>query len=142
MVTTTEDPVTDSTDAAGHPCRTRATTATLTAAPIGWPELAWFKQTTYWCWNGSIVTTHTTSLNAGTTSSGAATGWTYDGVVDGSKGWHCYLANGGTRPCSGNTEYAEGAFTDCFQPVHQCPIGSWYPFVQQWENYHGGYFHN
>jgi len=135
---TTEDTAIDSTDSAGHPCRTRTFERDLVQWPFGWPTLAWFKMRTYWCWNGSIVTTHTTNVTGGTTGSGAASGWDYGGVVSGSNGWHCYVANGGSRPCSGNTEYAEGGFTEC---LAKC-IGSWYPFSQQWENYHGGYFHN
>lgn len=136
---TAEDTAVDSTDSAGNPCRTRTFERDLVQAPFNWPTLAWFKMRTFWCWNGSIVTTHTTNVNGGTTAPGAALGWDYAGVVSGSEGWHCYVASGGTRPCSGNTEYAEGKFTDCV-PGH-C-IGSWFPFIQQWENYHGGYFHN
>lgn len=137
-IITTETTQATAPDSAGNPCATRSFERQLVAWPLNWPELAWFKMRTYWCWNGTIVTTHSTSTTGGVTSSGAASGWDYVGVI--SSGWHCYVAKGGTRPCSGNTEYAEGKFTDCVAKVG-C-IASWYPYIQEWENYHGGFFHN
>jgi len=99
---------------------------------------AWFKETTYWCWNGAIVTTHTTTYDEGLTAIGIADQWEYQGIVGGSEGWHCYVAAGGSRPCSGNTEYAEGQFEQCLLHLG-CDGLYWNPEAQLWQNYHGGY---
>lgn len=137
-VTTTEGPTILSTNSAGDPCATRSFERDLVEAPFGWPEDAWFKMTTYWCWNNVIVTYHNTYETGGVTTFGALEGWSYNGV--GSSGWYCYRASGSTRNCSGNTEYAQGSFSACVFKVG-C-IANWYPFIQEWENYRGGFFHN
>jgi len=138
VVTSVSDVVT-STDAAGDPCATRSFEIDLVEEPLDWPEDAWFKMTTHWCWNGLTVKSHTTNETAGVTAFGSVEGWAYNGIVPGSDGWYCYVAKGSSRNCSGNTEYAQGAFSDCQYGV--C-IAHWSPFIQEWENYHGGFFHN
>jgi hypothetical protein len=59
--------------------------------------------------------------------------------VAGTEGWHCYVAAGSHRNCSGNTEYAEGGFRSCVPHVN---CESSYVYLQSWENYKGRYVHN
>jgi hypothetical protein len=127
-------------NAAGNSCRSDFFSWNLTQAPFGWPVLAWYKMTTYYCWNGVIVTSHSTREDGGVTASGSAAGWTYNGNVNGSVGWNCYIAYGSTRQCSGNTEYAQGSFQDCL--IKFGCVDNWYPQIQEWENYHGQFLHN
>jgi hypothetical protein len=134
---TVDGPTVTSVDSAGDPCATRSFEIDLVEWPLGWPTDAWYKMTTYWCWNGVIVTTHHTYQTHGITTFGSAEGWTYNGQ---SSGWWCYVASGSHRNCSGNTEWAQGDFQDCVVKVG-C-IGNWNPFIQEWENYHGGFYHN
>jgi hypothetical protein len=139
-ITGAESTTVISTNSAGDPCATGSFEFDLVQWPFNWPTLAWFKMTTYWCWNGVIVTYHNTREAGGVTSSGSAAGWSYTGIVQGSDGWYCYVAKGSHRNCSGNTEFAQGSFPECAFKVG-C-ISSWNPQIQEWENYHGGFFHN
>ena len=116
--------------AAAVHCKTNSVQGDLVSQPGGWPILAWFKQTTYWCYNG---TSHKTNYTAGVTGTGSVIGYAYKGIVQGSRGAHCYRAAGSHRKCSGNTEYAEGEFQACETN---------YIYLQSWENYKGKYFHN
>jgi hypothetical protein len=133
---TQEGPVVTSTDSAGNPCATRSFEIDLVEQPLGWPTDAWYKMTTHWCWNGRIVTSHNTYQTYGITTVGSLEGWEYDGETS---GWWCYVASGSTRSCSGNTEWAQGHFKAV---QYNIQIGSWSPFIQEWENYHGGFLHN
>ncbi len=108
----------------------------LYAAPFNWPELAWFTMNTYFCWNGRIVTYHSTNIQGQATGPGSATGWAYQGTIASGTGWYCYVANGSTVNCSGNEEYAQGNFTDCVLK-YGC-IGNWQPYIAEWQNYKGG----
>lgn len=120
-------------------CKTDSLKGNVVSEPGGWPILAWFEQTTYWCYNGKIVTSHKTHYTAGVTASGTLAGLTFEGIVSGSEGWNCYRAAGSSRACSGNTEYAEGWFQSCVPHVN---CESSYVYLQSWENYKGQYFHN
>jgi hypothetical protein len=134
VVVTTERTVSAPTmSSATSGCRTYKYTAKLNEWP-GWPEDAWYEMDTYFCWNGVIVTYHSTSTKYGTTVVGKAEGWQFDG--QGELGFHCYVAVGSTRNCSGNTEYRQGHFSLCVPQVG-CRVG-WDPTIQEWENYHGG----
>jgi hypothetical protein len=95
--------------------------------------LANYYMYTYWCWNGSIVTTHTTWESGSVTGTGSATGWEYEGVIESS--FNCYYAN--SNRCSGNHETSEGKFQACIVKVG-C-YSSWYPYDQQYETYNGGW---
>jgi hypothetical protein len=136
MTTSTAGPTLSS--ATVH-CKTNTLKGNVVSEPGGWPILAWFQQTTYWCYNGNIVTSHKTTYRAGVTASGTLAGLSYTGIVAGTEGWHCYVAAGSHRNCSGNTEYAEGGFQSCVPHVN---CESSYVYLQSWENYKGQYFHN
>ncbi len=98
--------------------------------------LVWYKMTTYFCYNYVTVTSHSTNVNGGTTGTGAAAGWSYEGTPDGIN-FHCYVAAGSTRQCSGNQEEAQGQF-------HACQGGycyaNWSPTITESENYHGVFY--
>jgi hypothetical protein len=117
-------------------CNHNVQTDTLNQAPFNWPELAWFTMDTYWCWNGTKVTYHSTTQHGAATGSGNAVGWSYSGTVSGTVGWSCYVAVGSKVNCSGNEEHAQGNFDECALKVG-C-ISKWQPYIQEWENYHGG----
>jgi len=88
-----------------------------------------FHMVTYFCWNGVIVTYHSTSVGAGVTGTGVATGWEYTGHsgID----FTCYVASGSTRNCSGNSESDYGYFYNIL-------LGeSCYNYIHQTENYKG-----
>jgi hypothetical protein len=95
--------------------------------------LANYYMYTYWCWNGTKVTTHTTWESGSVTATGSATGWEYDGVVESS--FNCYYAN--SVKCSGNHETSEGKFEACLVKIG-C-YDTWYPYDQQYETYNGGW---
>jgi hypothetical protein len=95
--------------------------------------LANYYMYTYWCWNGTIVTTHTTWENGSVTGTGSATGWEYEGVIESS--FNCYYAN--SHKCSGNHETSEGKFQACIVKIG-C-YSSWYPYDEQYETYNGGW---
>jgi hypothetical protein len=120
-------------------CKTDSLKGNVVSEPGGWPILAWFEQTTYWCYDGTVVTSHKTSYRAGITGAGTLAGLSYTGIVAGTEGWHCYVAAGSHRNCSGNTEYAEGGFQSCVPHVN---CESSYVYLQSWENYKGDYLHN
>jgi hypothetical protein len=133
IVSSKQTVVAGSTAASG--CANNDATAELVQAPLNWPELAWFKMDTYFCWNGKIVTYHSTSQNGQATGPGQAIGWSYSGTVDGSVGWYCYVAGYSSTNCSGNEEYAEGNFSQCVLK-YGC-IANWQPYIAEWENYRG-----
>jgi len=93
-----------------------------------------FNMSTYWCYNGSIVTYHSTGVNHGITGTGSATGWEWIG--DSGIDFSCYVASGSTKNCSGNEEHSTGYFYNditgqsCSDTLHQ------------WENYKGQFFHS
>jgi hypothetical protein len=134
VVTTKVTMSTPTLSSASSGCRTYTYTATLNDAPLGWPEDAWYRMDTYFCWNGSIVTYHYTTTSGGTTKYGAAGGWHFD--REGDLGFHCYVAVGSHRNCSGNTEFRQAHFSECLLKIG-C-VGGWDPQIQEWENYHGG----
>lgn len=134
VLTTTDGP---SVVAAATHCKTSSIKGNVVSQPGGWPILAWFEQTTYWCYNGQIVTSRSTRYTAGVTATGSLAGFSYKGIVAGSEGWHCYQAAGSTRPCSGNTQYAEGEFEACAIKVG-CEFN--YIDLQSSENYKGQFF--
>ena len=78
-------------------CKTSSVKGNVVSEPGGWPILAWLEQTTYWCYNGKTVTSHKTSYRAGVTAEGTLAGLSYTGIVQGTEGWHCYVAAGSTR---------------------------------------------
>jgi len=88
-----------------------------------------FHMVTYFCWNNLIVTYHDTSVGAGVTGTGTATGWEYTG--DNGIDFYCYKAGGSTRNCSGNSESSTGAFYNFLLGEH-CS-----DFINQFENYKG-----
>ena len=99
-------------------------------------ELAWYTMTTYFCYNYVIVTTHSTNVTGGTTTLGGIGGWSYLGTPDGIN-FHCYVAGGGTRACSGNQEEAQGQFQAC--QAGYC-YDTWSPTITESENYHGQFY--
>ena len=111
--------------------------ATLTVHAYNWDvvgiHLANYYMYTYWCWNGAKVTSHTTWENGSVTTTGAATGWEYEGVIESS--FNCYYAN--SNKCSGNHETSEGKFQACIIKIG-C-YSSWYPYIQEFETYNGGW---
>jgi hypothetical protein len=98
--------------------------------------LVWYKMTTYFCYNYATVTSHSTNVSGGTTTTGGIGGWSYQGTPDGIN-FHCYVAAGSTRNCSGNQEEAQGQF-------HACQAGycyaNWSPTITESENYHGTFY--
>ncbi len=133
VVSTKEVVAPGSTAASG--CANNDATSELDQAPFDWPELAWFTMDTYFCWNGKIITTHSTSEKGQATGPGQTIGWSYNGTISGSVGWYCYVANGSSTNCSGNEEYAQGSFSQC-EIKYGC-IASWQPYIAEWENDHG-----
>jgi len=122
--------------AASTGCTTKTMTGNLVTAGTGWPVLGTFYQKTHFCWNGTIVTSSSATYTGTVTASGSLIGIEYKGVVAGSEGWHCYQAAGSTRPCSGNTHYAEGEFAGCIG--NHCTYS--YINLQSSENYKGQWF--
>jgi hypothetical protein len=95
-------------------------------------RLANYWMHTYFCYNYTKVTYHSTWENGSVTTTGSATGWSYDGVVESS--FNCYYAN--SYACSGNHETSQGKFEACLLKIG-C-YSSWYPYIQEWEWYNGG----
>jgi hypothetical protein len=126
--------VDEATASAGSLCRTGW--AKLSYKDVFGIVLFWYKMTTYWCYNGAIVTTHSTSENAGVTATGSATGWSYLGVIE--RSFHCYVASGSTRSCSGNFEDSQGSFQACIAKIG-C-YASKQPYIYEKENYKGEFF--
>jgi hypothetical protein len=114
-------------DATSDPCATY--TVTVTNKDIVGIILFSFHMVTYFCWNGVIVTSHDTSVGAGVTATGVATGWEY--VGDTGIDFYCYTASGSTRNCSGNSESSRGYFYNVLtgQSVNN--------FINQFETYTG-----
>ena len=94
-----------------------------------------FKASTYYCWNGVIVTYHSTSFYWSVTSWGYAFG---DNWVDGWILFHCYVAQGSRTNCSGNDEQSIGNFGS---NSGEGGAGNQID-INQWENFHGQYFNS
>lgn len=88
-------------------------------------QLAKFQINTYYCWNGSIVTSHSTWE---TNSSNGTLGWSYKGLLQNQ--FHCYYAN--DNKCSGNYEQLQGNFSGPFSQ-------HWQPTCWLEEIYTGGF---
>jgi hypothetical protein len=99
--------------------------------------LAWYRLTTDWCHNRTVVTRHTTTPTGGVTGFGGALGWDYLGQISHSA--NCYIAAGSRRQCSGVHEVSQGKFTFC--PPRVICVQKWFPIIQEWENYHGRFLH-
>lgn len=124
------------TDATGARCET--SWARKTEYNVFHLTLFWFQLNTYWCWNGSIVTYHNTYVTWDITTLGGDVGWLYDGT--GGIAFHCYVASGSTRNCSGNYEAATAHFQLCV--IKYGCIQNVYFFIEEWENYRGQFFTN
>lgn len=120
------------TDSAGDPCKT--STNYIDNQDIFGITLSSFNMHTYWCWNGLIVTSHSTGVNHGITTFGSAAGWEWIG--DTGVDFSCYIASGSTRNCSGNEEHSTGYFYN-FISGQSCS-----DTLHQWENYKGQFFHS
>jgi hypothetical protein len=122
----------DGSDSAGDPCK--LSTNYIDNTDILGIILFSFNMSTHWCWNGVIVTSHSTGVNHSITGTGAATGWEWIG--DTGIDFSCYKASGSTKNCSGNEEHSTGYFYNvltgqsCGDTLHQ------------WENYKGQFFHS
>lgn len=121
-------------NASGDPCQTYDGEDTLYSGPSA---LAFVLFTTNFCYNGVTVTSHANFYNPGVTSAGSDAGWVY---VAGSQNyeWHCYVANGSTRNCSGNEEDVREQFDKC-SAFRGCS-SYWFPNVDQEQNYKGQHF--
>ena len=120
------------------PDGTRCKTGTKTKTgndPYGF-ALAWYQMTTYFCYNGDIVTYHSTQVNGGITTLGAIGGWAYNGTPSGIN-FHCYVAHGSTENCSGNQEEAQGQFQAC--QAGYC-YSNWSPTITESETYKGTFY--
>jgi hypothetical protein len=126
--------VVEAADKAGNFCKTAW--VSVSYKDIFRIVLFWYKMTTFWCYNGRTVTTHSTSENAAVTGTGSATGWSYHGVIE--RSFHCYVASGSTRNCSGNFEDSQGSFQACLVKVG-C-YASKQPYFHEEENYRGQFF--
>jgi hypothetical protein len=126
----TTDETLGGTDSAGDPCKTN--TVTIRYNDVFGVNLWWFKMSTYWCWNYSIVTYHSTSVSHGVTGTGDATGWAWGGGSG--PHFNCYVASGSSRNCSGNYEYATGKFD--YIPIPSVCAEE----IQEWENYKGSFY--
>jgi hypothetical protein len=85
----------------------------------------WARMTTNWCFNGSIVTSHSTKI-----TEGHDIGWVY---YSSPIQFNCYVA--GTRSCSGNHEKdSPGFVVGSTSSGSSCGIT-----LQQWETYLGNY---
>jgi hypothetical protein len=100
-------------------------------------SLAWYRLTTNWCHNRTIVTRHSTVPTGGVTRFGGALGWDFLGQI--SHGANCYVAAGSRRMCSGVHEVSEGKFQFC--PPRIVCVQKWFPVLQEWENYRGQFLH-
>jgi hypothetical protein len=99
-------------------------------------ELTWYTMTTDFCYDYVTVTSHETHVTGGTTTLGGVGGWTYKGTPDGIN-FHCYVAAGSSRQCSGNQEEAQGQFQAC--QGGYC-YDNWSPTITESENYHGTFY--
>jgi|ERR1700677_3582768 hypothetical protein len=117
---------------AGNPCSTGELTVTI--YQLG-NELYSWEASTYYCWNGVIVTYHSTTDYWHVTSLGYLDGSNYQ---DSYVLFHCYVAEGGTAGCSGNDEQSYGSFGS---NSGEGGAGNTVD-INQWENYHGQYFNS
>jgi hypothetical protein len=121
-------------DSIGNPCATGW--AMLSYKDAVGVVLFWFKMTTDWCYNFSIVTYHDTKTYFGITFTGSAGGWAFDKIIEATA--RCYVAYGSTRNCSGNYEDREGNFRACVVVIG-C-YDSAQPYLQEWETYQGNFY--
>jgi hypothetical protein len=112
----------------GDPCETSWTKYSSSAAGN---LLYSFEASTYWCWNGAVVTSHKTSYHYVITSLGTLDGYGWD---SGDITFNCYVASGSTRSCSGNHESVNGNFG--------IEASGFTVAIDQSENYKGQYFHS
>jgi hypothetical protein len=124
------DSATAGVDSAGDPCRTGW--AQVTYRDVFGITLWWFRMTTSWCYNGSIVTSHTTTVSHDVTGTGTATGWAWGGRS--AVSFNCYVASGSSRNCSGNHESDTAQFD--YIPIPSVCVVK----LQEWENYRGEFF--
>jgi hypothetical protein len=92
-----------------------------------------FRQTTNYCWNGSIVTSHSTGYSWSVTSWGSVSGYRFQGLAYNKQ--VCYVASGRTNNCSGNYQSLAATFGSNTGTIGggtgQCVQ------AQQWELYNG-----
>ncbi len=117
-------------DSAGDPCNTAQRQENGT--DVFGIVLFWFKMQTSWCWDYRIVTSHTTRIYWGVTGPGAAVGWAF--INHSPIHFHCYVAYGSTRDCSGNHEDATASF------LNVVTLQTCLPFISEDENYRGQFF--
>jgi len=97
--------LTSSRNSAGDPCKTISTYYPKNDNGI---TIFWLKMVTTWCYNYVTVTSHSTTLYWGVTTTGTLTGWysLYNPIYS----FACYVASGSSRNCSGNHERAQEDF--------------------------------
>jgi YD repeat-containing protein len=126
----------------GDPCSTRSAMAVVRAI-VGHNTLAWLQLTTYYCWNGKIVTYHHSTSNPHITGWGSVEGVYFNKFIGNRIDFHCEIANGSSRMCSRNVESSHAEFKACISagPIQlyceQAIIG-----VTEWENMNGGFFYS
>jgi hypothetical protein len=98
-------------------------------------NLFWVSMKTTWCWNDSIVTSHSTILYWGVTTTGNIAGW-YS-LYNPQYTFNCYVAAGSSHNCSGNHEWMQEDFVHGITPFEDC-----YLSINQWETYNGGFTWN
>jgi hypothetical protein len=130
QVSVTTSIIAASRDNAGDPCNTAQRQENGT--DVFGIVLFWFKMQTSWCWDYRIVTSHTTRIYWGVTGPGAAAGWAF--INHSPIHFHCYIAYGSTRDCSGNHEDATASF------LNVVTLQTCLPFISEDENYRGQFF--
>ena len=93
-------------------------TKRVNISSLGLP-IAWLQMSTNFCYNGVIVTYHTTKV----------THWTAWSYAPSPYSFVCYVASGSTRQCSGNRETEDDGF---YSGNIACDIR-----IQEAENYRG-----
>lgn len=119
--------------AASTACATRSAEYNIYTVPGGSVTVFWIRMTTGYCWNGSIVTYHSTTLYWGVTTTGTLTGWytQYNPAYT----FNCYVAVGSTLGCSGNREWMQEHFIHGIPPFEDCSLS-----ITELENYKGAFY--
>jgi hypothetical protein len=113
-------------------CATKQDTYNSVLAPPNLVTLFWVSMKTTWCWNGITVTSHSTILYWGVTTTGNLTGWHSE--YNPQYTFSCFVAAGSTHNCSGNHEWMQEDFVHGITPFEDC-----YLSLNQWEHYNGGF---
>lgn len=118
-------------DTANDPCKTYESEDNLY---VNRTLVAYVLFSTNFCYNNVIVTSKSLYFTPGVTTAGRNAGWASMGSQYYS--WHCYVAHGSRRNCSGNEETEVEGFVKC-NPLKPPCSAYMFPEILQEQNYKG-----